>query len=248
VTARQLNSPDVQDITGGPDIEIIFKAYQIEEEIPRYRRELVDKPMEDLIHPGWYGDIWRPAKIGNAYQDFFGIGSINDPQAVGFAGAAGIPNEQGSQAVEDEALAQSRDDPRAGLISELALTEGSSIQNAVDFLVQSYSFVRQNSLNVDEFTRSYTWRPIANMLDIFGTTDLRFSEDGERVLQGIEGFHSRAFGPYDNLFGLVSPEIKSVLGIERNTMAAQRADTRGRKQRQVQQLVAALSFSRGLLG
>lgn len=248
VTARQLNSPDVQDITGSLDREIIFRAFQIEERIPRFRRERVNKPMEDLIHPGWYGDIWRPTNIGKVYQDFFGIGSINDPQAVGFTSEPIPQDEASAQAAEAGELAESAEDPRADLISNLALREGSSIQDAVDFLVLSYSFVRQNGLNVDEFTRSYTWRPIANMLDIFGTTDLRFSEDGEKVIAGVEGFHSRAFGPYDNLFGLVSPEIKSILGITRNTTAAQRADTRGRKMKQVQQLVAALTFSRGLLG
>ena len=249
-TAHELSSPVVADLTGDVGREVIFRAYRVEEEVPRFVRETRDIPAEELIRPGWYGDIWSPAKIGEVYQDFFGTGSITDPQTVngGFDQGQHIPNEDAAQAAEEAETSRNIEDPRNDALAFLTLDEGSSIQDAVDFLTLTYSFIRQNGYNVDEFRRSYTWRPIASMVDIFGTTDLEFSSDGQEVLQGIEGFHSRAFGPYNDLFGLVSPEIENILGIKRGSTSAQKADTRLRKQQAVQQMAAALSFSRGILG
>lgn len=249
-TAQALGSPDVADQVGDPLREVVFSAFRVEEEVPRYRREQVDIPAEELIRPGWYGDVWSPSKIGTVYQDFFGTGSITDPQTItdNFGGSSTVSSEQAQQASEEQAATGDSSDPRNDALSSLMLDEGSSIQDAVDFLTLTYSYIRQNSLNIDEFIRAYTWRPIASMADIFGTTDLQFSPDGQDVLQGIEGFHSRAFGPYDDLFGLTSPEVEDILGIKRNTVSAHRADTRKIKQEAVQQLSAALTFSRGILG
>ncbi len=249
-TAHDLGSPDVADQTGGAFKQVVFHAFRVEEEVPRYRREQIDIPAEELIRPGWYGDVWSPPKIGAVYQDFFGTGSITDPQKVSddFNLGQRVPSESTEQAAEEKELSRDANDPRTDALSFLTLDEGSSIQDAVDFLTLTYSYIRQNGQNIDEFIRSYTWRPIASMVDIFGTTDLEFSADGQEVLRGIEGFHSRAFGPYDDLFGLVSPEIEDILGIKRKTASSQKADTRKRKQEAVQQLSAALTFSRGLLG
>jgi hypothetical protein len=86
------------------------------------------------------------------------------------------------------------------------------------------------------------------MVDIFGTRDLEFSSDGSAVESGIEGFHSRAFGPYNDLFGLAGPELEDFLGIKRDSTGAQKGDTRGRKQEAVKRYMASLLFSRGLLG
>ena len=86
------------------------------------------------------------------------------------------------------------------------------------------------------------------MIDMFGTSDLAYSTDGSTVVSGIEGFHSRAFGPYNNLFGLTTPTISNVVGIQRGTPAAQRADTRARKQQAVQQYVSAIQSQRAILG
>lgn len=243
-TARELSSPDVAESVGSFDREVMFRAFRIDESVPQYKRQTATPPAEELIRPGWYGDCWKPSRIGEAYNDFFGIGSITDAQVVtGVVDGQSTPDEKARAATDAAANPSGVDSP-----AFLTLDEGSSIQDAVDFLVTTYSYIKQNNLSVEDFIRSYVWRPIASMVDIFGTTDLEFSADGEVVLSGIEGFHSRAFGPYDNLFGLVSPEIESVLGIKRGSPAASRADTRRRKLEAVQQYAAALAFSRGLLG
>lgn len=249
-SANALGSPDIAGQVDDPFQDLVFHAFRVEEGVPRYRREQVDIPAEELIRPGWYGDCWSSAKIGAVYQDFFGIGSITDPQSItdSFGGSTVVTSEAAQQASEEKEASRNVDDPRGDALASLVLDEGSSIQDAVDFLTLTYSFIRQHGYNVDEFIKAYTWRPIASMVDIFGTTDLEYSSDGETTLKGIEGFHSKAFGPYDDLFGLTSPEIESILGIKRGTASSQRADTRKRKYEAVQQLVAVLTLSRGILG
>ncbi len=250
VSGQELGSPQVTEITGDPNRQVVFKAYRVTEEVPQYRREEVLLPAEEYIRPGWYGDIWTTGKIGQVYNDFFGIGSITD--TISFTGPRGSALAQSSeemhQALEQQDYAEAYDDPNRTAAGALALEEGSSIQQAAEFLQLSYSFIKQQDIDVEAFIRAYTWRPIATMLDMFGTSDLEFSSNGENVLRGTEGFHSRAFGPYNDLFGLAGPDIEDILGIKRGTVAAQRADTRLRKRQAVMQFVSALMFSRALLG
>ena len=80
------------------------------------------------------------------------------------------------------------------------------------------------------------------------TSDLTFDEEGLNVVSGVEGFHSKAFGPYDDLYGIIVPEVSDVFGIKRGTQAAQKADTRKAKLEKVQEYASALKFSRAILG
>jgi len=115
--------------------------------------------------------------------------------------------------------------------------------------VLTYSYMKQaGSVNIDDFIKSYTWRPIASMVDMFGTYNLTLSPNGDHVVTGFEGFHSRAFGQYADLFGLATPEIESILGVKRGDVAAQRLDTRKRKQDAVLDFITALNMSRAVLG
>jgi hypothetical protein len=246
----QLGSAELEEILGG-DETVVFRAFRIEEEVPRFRRESVDMPVEELIRPGWYGDVWSNAKIGRVYQNFLGIGSITDKQQIldPHAASVGTVSEDQADAIATSGLAESTDDPRVDAPAALMLDENSSIQQAVEFLVLTYSYIKQNNLNVDEFIRAYTWRPIASMVDMLGTNDLEFRQpSGESAVQGFEGFHSRAFGPYDNIFGLVGADLEDIVGIKRGSTAAQRADTRKRKLEAVQRYVSALKTSRAILG
>lgn len=249
LTAFQ-HGPEAVEITGDPDRLVSFRAYRVTEDVPRYRQEGATVPIEEFIRPGWYGELWTTAKIGQVYNDFFATGAITDAQTiVSPSGAgAGSTSEERQQAVEDQQEAEDAEDPRGDAPAALALDEGATIQQAVEFLWVTYSYIKQQGLDVEEFIRAYTWRPVATMLDMFGTSDLKFAEDGSRVLSGIEGFHSKAFGNYDDLFGLVGPDVEDILGISRGAVAAQRADTRKRKLQKVQEYVSALRFSRALLG
>jgi hypothetical protein len=241
---------EVAKIVGNRDQIVMFRAFRLEEEVPRYRREIVDLPAEEYIRPGWYGDCWHPAMIGQVYQDFFQTGAITDHMQIGDADGAsiGVPEQEVVDALAEAAQGLSFDDPRKTAPALLALDRDSSIQSAVGFIVHVYSYIRAGGLDVDEFIRSYTWRPIATMVDMFGSSDLTLSADGHQVLQGIEGFHSRAFGPFDDLFGLVRPDIEGILGIKRGSPAAQRGDVRKRRQDAVLEYVSSLQYARAILG
>jgi len=235
----------------GSDEPVTFRAYRVSEEVPRFRRETAEAPIEELIRPGWYDSLWTNPKIGRAYEGFLGIGSITDPQQITDpnAGSVGKLSEKQADAIQQGALAESRGDERVDAPAALSLDENSSVQQAVEFLVLSYSYIKQYGLDVDQFIRSYTWRPIASMVDMFGTSDLELSRpDGAGVVRGIEGFHSRAFGPYENIFGLAGPELDTIIGIDRQNPAHAKADTRRRKLEAVQKYISVLKTSRAILG
>ena len=242
--------PEVSKHVGDPEREVTFEAYRLSESIPRYRKEKVLLPAEELIRPGWYGDCWSNTQIGEVYDFFFGTGAITDPQQV--SDPAGVSTGQVTDDAED-ALRTSADgvdfdDPRTEAPAIISLEEESSIEQACTFLLLTYAYVRMNNLNTDEFIRAYTWRPIATMVDMFGSNDLELSEDGSKVIKGVEGFHSRAFGPYNDLFGLVTPEIEQVVGVRRGSHMARRGDTRQAKRDAVLDFVEALLSSRAVLG
>ena len=255
---------------------LLIRAYKITEEVAVYRRTTVDLPPEDLVFPPWYGEKYRTTQVGSLYSYFFGTGSIVDPLNVGLA-------ESGTQAV-DYTNEPAKDDPGITLkdadtissagVDEPALVntdeivgpdkdsfgsieEGSTIAEAVSNVVDIYSRVKgSNNADVNEFIRGYVWRPIATATDILGTDDLEI-DDGGNVVQGIEGFHSRAFGDYDDLRLLVSSDGVSgqsrVLGLridgtEAEAAISARLDTRKEKRAKVLKYLHSLLASRGILG
>jgi len=248
--------PEVVALVGGPDRPVRFNAYKVFEQVPRYRREIVDLPAEELIRPGWYSDVWHPSKIGEAYFYYLGTGSITDKTQISDPG--GLPNNAqqtgNPNADEVDALAalqktEDGNDPKfSSAVALLTLDKEASTEQAVSFLLMTYSYVKSAGLDIDEFIKAYTWRPIATMVDMFGTSDFALDESGEEAISGIEGFHSRAFGPFNNLFGLVTPEITEILGIKRAAIAAQRGDVRGRRYVAVVDLVNSLQLSRANVG
>ena len=230
---------------------ITIRVYRVQEQVPRFQQQVVDLPAEEYIRPGWYGDIWHPANIGKAYDLFFSTGSITDPSTITDSTQAGTfsgtSNGQ-EQAMTEGQMSNDPNDPGADAPLVYQLKMGATIEQAVAFLLATYSHIKSAGLDTEEFIRAYTWRPIATMVDMFGTGDLQLSTDGSTVVQGIEGFHSRAFGPFQDLFGLVTPEIENITGIKRGTNSAQKTDTRKQKQDAVRDFVAGLGLGRGIVG
>lgn len=229
---------------------VTIRVYRVEEEVPRYRQEFVELPAEEYIRPGWYGDVWHPAKIGQAYQEFFATGAITDPHTITDpqGPTTYATTNAAEESLEQAAMTDDGQDPRRTAPAAYMLREGASIEQAVGFLVATYSHIKHSGYDIEDFIRAYTWRPIATLTDMFGTTDLQLDATGAQVVQGVEGFHSRAFGPYSDLFGLVVPEIEEVVGVRRGTTAAQKGDTRKAKQDAVRDYIAGLGLTRGLLG
>lgn len=245
VRAGDLGSNDLATILGGPDVQVSFNAYKITEEIPRYRREEALLPAEEYIRPGWYGDVWTNSKIGEVWNELFGTGAITDATTINDMGRSSVGLRQPTTSRDD---ATSGDDARADAPGVADLEAGASIQQSVEFLLLTYSYIKQAGLDVDEFIGAYTWRPIATLVDMFGTSDLAYDASGENIVQGFEGFHSRAIGPYNNLFGLVTAEIETVLNIKRGSTAAQKVDIRKERREMVEKYVTSLLFGNALLG
>jgi len=210
---------------------VTFRAFRIREAIPRYRREVVDLPAEEAVRPGWYADVWSPSQIGRAYQHFFQTGSITDATQVADPGSLSTKGDLTKDArdrLAEEANGKVVGDATSGAAPALlTLDQNSSIEQAVDFLLATWAYIQQGGLSVQKFTDAYTWRPIASIPDVFGTSDLELDERGITVTRGVEGIHSRAFGPYSDLFGLVTPEVESVLGAKKTSQMRREADVRG---------------------
>jgi hypothetical protein len=241
--------PDVIHMFDDPDMLVLFRAYQIGERIDQYTSTQSDMPIEEMIRPGWYGDCWHPGLIGEVYQQFFGISSITDPVIV--------TDPQGSKA--DYPPDTSAQQPvlmladKTTVLKDGTVVNAVAIKDAVDFLVGVYSYVKQNDLNVADFIHAYTWRPIMNMTDMFGEASLQFKVNGRTMVAtgGKEGFHSRAFGDYSDVFLLVPPEVDQMLGIRRDDNAnlfAMKGDTRRDKRQAVEAYLSALTYSSAQLG
>jgi hypothetical protein len=148
----------------------------------------------------------------------------------------------------------------------LAMETERTIENSIDYLVRVYSFIKYYGLDTGDFLRNYTWRPVATLPEILGSADFDIIEaskydpafgrddaiktEGGYVLVGKEGFHSRAFGDVSDLFGLVDPKVKKVLGLseKKDHAVARRMDVRGIKRAAIWSYVQELTDSRGLLG
>jgi hypothetical protein len=275
---------------------VTFRAYRVTERLGVYRRETMDLPAEDLTFPPWYGEHYRSQNVGALYGYFFGTGSIVDPTVVldptgrsatltqeevdGILRATvssggevtpplthpetepGILDNQPAEVVGAPA------DPES--TTRVGAVEGrGSVEEAVTSLVDVYSSIKRNRFDVDDFLRSYTWRRVASMVDIFGTSNLEISDSGE-VVRGVEGFHSRAFGDFDDLRQLIRDvdgerRPQTILGLTtmdaddatdpaaqqraaRDGQRAARLDTRKEKRLAVLKYVHAMLASRGILG
>lgn len=296
------------------DDGLIVGAFEVTEGSVAYRKDKIDLPVEEAVAPPWLWDGWRNPKVSETYSQLFGTTAITD--------IAGYDAK-----VQDRFYGSS--DENAGLLAEKsAVTSGATknpsgtrgaakiaasqhqnavllldgertIENSVDFLVRSYSFIKINNLDVGDFLRAYGWRPVATIVDILGGSDLditqvtkkstkvvrqRFLRKKARVatftdatgktteftrskavygtrfvkrevstigyeVTGTEGFHSRAFGDVEDLFGLVSPTVRTVLGLSADKRkVAARLDVRKRRRAVVRAYVAELTGSRGLIG
>ena len=140
----------------------------------------------------------------------------------------------------------------------------SSLAVAVDELVRVYSQVKHKHYDVEQFIRAYTWRPVASMIDLFGTANLEIDDRG-KVTRGVEGFHSRAFGDYDDLRTLIAAgeggQPPTVLGLhiynpndldnadaqpDGDTPISASLDTRREKRLQVLRYLHAIVYTRGV--
>lgn len=134
----------------------------------------------------------------------------------------------------------------------LTMEKERTIENSIDYLVRVYSLIQSAGLDLGTFIRNYTWRPIATLVEILGSDNFTITEDppGSSTYKtsGDEGFHSRAFGDSGDLFGLVNPKVKQVLGLTtQKNEVARKLDVRGMRRKVIREYADELT-TRGLLG
>jgi uncharacterized membrane protein len=184
-------------------------------------------------------------------------GSVERPDQLPTPGASGSPTMPGGGAAGPAGTSNPETDSVLGKVEHR-----STIKLAIDELVRAYSLTRIEHFDTPQFVQNYTWRPIADMVDLFGTSDLNIDDNGFTTA-GREGFHSRAFGNYDDLRLLVSggegPLPQKILGLtaaprelnneepDKDAKIAARLDTRKEKRGAVYLYLYALSASRGVV-
>jgi hypothetical protein len=230
------------------------------------RREEVSA--EEALFPPWMSTIYTNERIGpDFYQDLFQIGSICDdvtPQVfdpdkghtVG-SYAEGKTDGAAAMSASQEAAKRGENDKAKQMKSG---AHGVSVTDAVNALVAEYARLKESNGDFDSFYKAYAWRPIATLRQVLGAHDFDLSslpEDAPLHIGQVlpksantpkaEGFHSRAFGPYDAMEYLNHPETPYSGSVEASKVNPA-ADPRGKRYRAVLAYAAVLKASRGLRG
>lgn len=243
--------------------------------------------MEDALRPDWMAeDVWSNDKITEAvYEPLLGTFAITDDKSIG-------------QDAQDELLKRWKTDQERRISFSpvtVGVTSGEgtasvesvdgkfvytvvpgSVEESVDGLSLVYGMIKEKRGNLHEFIREFTRRPIANIIDVLGSQNLEFADDGSVADSAtmIEGFHSRAFGDYNTdvqlpdredssvaagqkALGALMPgesdpssvERPAIIGRDEKASAIRpEFDPRGRARGRVRAYVEELRVSRGLLG
>jgi len=266
----------------GDVIDVPEKITLVYTQIPGSGRvERSGLALEDAIRPGWFSkDIWKNDKITETvYSPLLGTMAITDDVSLG--------QEQQDKLLKrwktDQARRTDPPDGEPGTVDvettsdkkfKYSVVPG-SVEESIDGLSLVYSLIKERGGNVHEFIRDFTRRPIANMVDILGTQNLEFGDDGKVTDPDamIEGFHSRAFGDYNTdvqlpekegastspgtralhalMEGVANPGSVQRPGIVGRDEAASgirpELDPRGRARGRIRAYVEELQISRGLL-
>jgi len=210
-TAKSKDKKDTKAKANDSEVVYLWKRAVIHEDVTS-KTTSVPLPIEEVIRPPWFSPLYSNLFIGDhIYQAFFGTGSIVDEmifQTPLGAGGQGVNKQKKSDLLSDiqaadgdlKKIGQILNDAKASSLSDIP-----SVETAVDTLAYIYGETRRLNLDVHRFIADYTSRPIATMEDIFGSADLEYKKNGDKLerVKGTPGFHSTSVGPYDNLMGLL---------------------------------------------
>jgi hypothetical protein len=208
-------------------------------------------------------DVWKNDRIGAIYQQFFGVGALTDGLTV-YTGAAGSESPAGDSDLETPIRQADAEGINFLDSTDWQLNDGGTVQEpemalnverAVDLLIRTYSELKHEGLDVQEFIRGYTWRPIADLIQMLGSRDLTINPETGVAETGEMGFHSLAFGhgpTGQNVRNLLrSEDSQTILGInaqrDRSNVLS-RLDKRADKADRVLAYVQDLWDDRGQLG
>jgi hypothetical protein len=219
-----------------------------------------DIPVEESLRPPWMSPLYSSLFIGDeVYRPFFGCGSIVDEAVFAGAGTVGI---FGSNRTErDKIMAQfkaaNNDMDKIRILVDQAkannLADIPSVETAADALAYVYGEVRRLGLDIHKFVADYTRRPIATMFDIFGSADLEYQQQGNKLklMKGTQGFHSTSVAEFNQLVGLLdnpSLELPRLFNNSKKVPISKDLDPRPGRRKAVMKYATELQQGRGSLG
>ncbi len=184
-----------------------YASIAIAEEIESKDAKLI--PIEEILRPNWFSPLYSNLYIGDSvYNKFFGTGSLVDQ--IVFSSSEGL-SIQGAGAERNSILSSITEDPtKISRLTQTQLFNIPSVETATDVLAYQYGEIRRLGLDANKFVNDYTYRPIATMADIFGSADLEYKKQGNKLtkVSGTPGFHSASIANFGDLLGLVdNPDL-----------------------------------------
>ena len=159
--------------------DLVYDAVTVYEEVTLPFQNWT-APIEWLLQPKWFSSAYFNENIGTKiYQPFFGCDSVVDAMRVNGSQQAVVSGWNDD--ATDVDLTQTSQQAIKALVDAEATKGLISIERAVTTLSYIYGKVKAQGLDVDEFIRSYTYRPIASITDIFGDPGLMFDINGSAV-------------------------------------------------------------------
>lgn len=223
-------------------------------------------PIEEIIRPKWFSEAYTNSNIGKKiYEPFFGVPSIIDEAAFDGLGAKVVTSEPPLDGAAVDAV-ENKEKVIAKLIAEEEARAKISIERSVNYISYVYGLVKAKGLDVDEFIRQYSNRPIATLPQMLGDPDLELSVDSSGKTQAAKragtnvtpqiGFHSLAINTT-----LVNSKTKMAGLLDEPTLHIQRInntgkagpippeyDVRKEKKDRVSRYIAALGLGPGFRG
>lgn len=208
---RAIGLPDedyVQAILSKEKIKISYRSLS-----RSGRWERTGGKFEDIVRPDWMSpDVWDNDHITKAvYDHLLGTLAITDDKAMGQGDIEKLLVQLSQRA--DPTSEKVQDDTDVSAVSEESRSNyggifggkdayqvvPGSVEETIDGISAVYGLIRAREGNVAEFVRIFTRRPIGNIIEILGTPNLEFTDDGKVKDSDTmrEGYHSRAFGDYN---------------------------------------------------
>lgn len=245
-----------------------LRPWRYERTWTKYEEYKVKVPPELALMPSWFAQIYRNENIGpEFYKECIGVGSITDPYVISVAADAPVRVAFAYQDIAgppdpDASMKLSRDlDPEG----QEKTTEVTSIEHAANLITLLYSAAKEEGVDVDQFIRSFTWRPVASLIDMFGTEGLWYiepgvvgqDEEGYYVTpdsvsfdpEGEKGFHEYAFSAKGDMFGLIPADPTSIVSgttISPDLEIDKRIDPRPARHRSVMRYFMRLLLNKSL--
>jgi hypothetical protein len=173
--------------------------------VPTGKIDQVKISIEEALTPGWYSDIWESKNVGpKVYQPLLGTDSITDHVDLKVADQEELADLNFRYGVSYEYKTGAEASALRSDADNTMYVIPGSIEEAIDSLVVMYSIVKEKGYDVHDFIRRWTYRPIANIKEVLGSSTLEYETDTANPNYGRpkfedmqEGFHSLSFGDYN---------------------------------------------------